>query len=125
MSVRIPIIIAIIASAVGAFFMFTNRGKTDPAPAPQPANPGLSLNASLWNIGPIINGVNYSRGLPLHPSTDGEGWSFDFPQGGGSVHYISTAIKQSLAGQTRVRMTFDIVGDAVTIFKATEGMASA
>lgn len=100
-----------------------NRGKTDPVLAP--ANPGLSLNPSLWIIGPIINGTNYSHGMPLHPATDGTGWSFDFPQSGGSVHYISTAIKQSLAGKSTVRMKFDVVGDAATIFKATEGMAPA
>ena len=125
MSVRIPIIIAIIVTAVGAFFICNHPGKTDPVAAPQPLKQKLSLDASLWNIGPIISGVNYSRGMPLHPSTDADGWSFNFPQSGGSVHYISTPIKQSLAGKTTVRMTFDIVGDAATIFKATEGVASA
>jgi hypothetical protein len=123
MSARIPIIIVTIAITVGAFFLCMNRGKTDPVLAP--ANPGLSLNPSLWIIGPIINGTNYSHGMPLHPSTDGAGWSFDFPEGDGSVHYISTAIKQSLAGKSTVQMTFNIVGDATTIFKATEGTASA
>jgi hypothetical protein len=98
-----------------------NRGTTDPVPAPQRANPRLSLNPSLWIIGPAINGTNYSHAMPLHPFADGAGWSFDFPQSGGSVHYISTAIKQSLVGKSAVRMTFDIVGDAATIFKATEG----
>lgn len=109
MSARIPIIIATIAITVGAFFLYMNRAKTDPVLTLQQANPGLSLNPSLWTIGPIINGVNYSHGMPLHPSTDGAGWSFDFPQSGGSVHYISTAIKQSLAGKSTVRMTFNIV----------------
>jgi hypothetical protein len=126
MSARIPIIIATtIAIIVGAFFLCMNRGKTDPVPAPQQANPGLSLGPSLWIIGPIINRTNYSHGTPLHPSPDGAGWSFNFPQSGGSVHYISTAIKQSLAGKSTVRMKFDIVGDAATAFKATEGRAPA
>ena len=125
MSARIPIIIVTIAITVGAFFLFMNRGKADSVPAPQQANQGLSLNPSLWVIGPIINGKNYSHGMPLHPFTDGAGWSFDFPQSGGSVHYISTAIQQSLVGKSRVRMKFDIIGDATTIFKATEGTAPA
>jgi hypothetical protein len=84
----------------------------------------LSLNPGLWTIGPIIDGKHYSIGMPRHPSAEGAGWSFDFPQADG-VHYVSTAINTSLVGKTTVRLTFDITGDAATIFHATQGASAA
>ena len=45
--------------------------------------------AEAWQIGPVIKGRNHSVGMPatLQPSRDGA--SFNFPQRGGSVHYVT------------------------------------
>src|SRR5215208_795539 len=34
--------------------------------------------SSEWEIGPIINGRQYSVGMPTSPTPDGEGFWFDF-----------------------------------------------
>lgn len=52
-----------------------------PIPVPQPA-------ISAWTIGPVIDGVNYSKGMPAHPTMQGVNWYFDFPQSG-HVDYVS------------------------------------
>ena len=69
--------------------------------------------ASNWEIGPVIDGLNYSTGMPLHPTQTAEGWAFDFPlntRDGGSVHYI-TFPYGSLAGKTHIIMKYRIEAD--------------
>ena len=46
-------------------------------------------DATEWTIGPTINGRNYSRGMPLHPSPGLGGWYIDLPQAPGSLHYVT------------------------------------
>ena len=83
----------------------------------------VSLDPTLWEIGPVINGRSYSPGMPLHPSPEVRGWSFYFPQSDG-VHYVSTPVTpRALISSSTVRMAFAIVGDAK--FTATEGDAPA
>jgi hypothetical protein len=60
--------------------------------------------AGGWEIGPIIRGKNYSRGMPLSPAPAGNGWAFDFPYRdarAGHVHYVTFA-PGSLAGKSRI-----------------------
>jgi len=93
----------------------------------------VSLDPALWEIGPVINGRSYSPGMPLHPSPEVRGWSFNFPHFDGVypavvprrvVGYLSTTVNpRALLSGTAVRMVFDIVGDAK--FTATEGDAPA
>jgi hypothetical protein len=58
----------------------------------------VPMSASSWTIGPVINGTNYSPGMPPHPTADGKGgWYFDFPKSCGkqpdcSVHYVSARV---------------------------------
>ena len=66
------------------------------------------LNPSAWAIGPIIDGENYSRGMPLHPTPRRDGtWHIDFPQAPGSVHYV-TFRHGSLAGKRRIVMRYRV-----------------
>src|SRR5687767_10509679 len=64
--------------------------------------------AAAWEIGPIIRGRNYSRGMPLQP-TQGRGgaWYIDLPRPPGSVHYV-TFPHGSLAGKSRIVMRYRI-----------------
>ena len=64
-----------------------------------------------WTIGPIIEGRNYSRGVPLHPTADPAGaWHVDLPRAPGSVHYV-TFRHGSLAGKTRIVLRYRVDAD--------------
>jgi hypothetical protein len=66
--------------------------------------------AAAWEIGPWIKGKNYSVGMPLHPSPEGDGWSFRFPHSSrtaGHVHYV-TYDPGSLAGKSRIVVRYRV-----------------
>lgn len=63
--------------------------------------------ASNWEIGPVIDGKNYSRGMALRPTQTSDGWAFDFPLEGGWVGYV-TYKYGSLRGKSRIRMRYRI-----------------
>ena len=75
---------------------------------PVPRNHAI---ASVWTIGPIIRGRNYSRGMPLRPSprTAG-GWQVEIPQAPRSIHYV-TFRHGSLVGKSRIVMRYRIEAD--------------
>jgi len=83
-----------------------------PTPTPPPGDPMVSplMVASNWQIGPIIDGHNYSIGMPLSPMQTNDGWAFDFPLNSGSVHYV-TYRYGSLAGKTHIVMHYRIEAD--------------
>jgi hypothetical protein len=68
------------------------------------------MTAQSWEIGPIINGSNYSVGMPASPVQTADGWAVDFPLGPGSVHYVTFPFG-SLAGKTRIVMHYRIESD--------------
>jgi hypothetical protein len=70
--------------------------------------------ASDWEIGPIIDGKNYSQNMPLHPTQTSDGWAFDFPLQDG-VHYV-TYKYGSLRGKTRIVMRYRIEADPGVVF---------
>ncbi|MEO8547254.1 MAG: hypothetical protein ABI422_02685 [Sphingomicrobium sp.] len=73
--------------------------------------PAAGLNPSAWTIGPIVDGRNYSQGVPLHPSRGpADGWHIDLPQAPGSVHYV-TVRHGSLAGKNQIVMRYRIEAD--------------
>ena len=77
---------------------------------PLPALAGDAGRAGDWQIGPIIDGRNYSAGMPLHPADSRGGWFFDFPQptaGNGHVHYL-TVPTGSLRGAQAIRLRYRI-----------------
>lgn len=67
------------------------------------------MQASAWEIGPVIDGVSKSPGMPRTPTQEAQGWSFDFPQQPGSVHYVTTQTG-SLTGKKLIRLKFRIEG---------------
>lgn len=66
--------------------------------------------AAAWEIGPIIRGKNYSRGMPLTPQETREGASFAIPgptAADGQVHYL-TVRTRPLAGARRIVLRYRI-----------------
>ncbi|MFN3944830.1 MAG: hypothetical protein ACK4K7_07865 [Allosphingosinicella sp.] len=93
-----------IRAAAGGLILLAACGVAAPANAQAAAN----VAASEWTIGPIINGRNHSRGMPLQPTPGRNGaWHIDLPQAPGSVHYV-TFRHGSLAGKSRIVMRYRI-----------------
>jgi hypothetical protein len=65
--------------------------------------------ASNWEIGPIINGVDYSTNMPIWPEKTTDGWGFDFPTNG-IVGYV-TFRYGPLAGKTHIVMDYRVETD--------------
>lgn len=66
--------------------------------------------ADMWEIGPVIRGKNYSRGMPLRPTETRAGASFEIPgptAADGHVHYL-TIPTRPLAGARRITLTYRI-----------------
>lgn len=63
-----------------------------------------------WVIGPIINGKNYSKGLPLRPEPTAGGWRLVVPERG-EPHYITRngTVRGRIAIRYRVTGTFRAV----------------
>lgn len=88
--------IALIASAFAALAAGTAVAAGPPAEA--------------WEIGPIIRGKNYSRGMPLRPDDGRAGPSFEIPgptAANGHVHYL-TIPTRPLAGARRITLKYRI-----------------
>jgi hypothetical protein len=89
-----------------------------PKPAPTTTPPNL-MDPAAWNIGPVINGYDYSVNAPAHPSVDTGGWSFNIPSPtvkAGQVCYVTTNFG-SLAGKKTITLKFNIVADpSVSIY---------
>lgn len=78
------------------------------------------MNPSLWEIGPIINGKNYSVGAQARPTQTPDGWSIDFPNAteGGSIHYV-TMPSVPLDNYERIHIKYRIEANPGVILYAT------
>ena len=86
-----------------------------PTPTPTPvAGVELAGNAAAWEIGPIIDGRDYSSGVPSQPTQDGSSWYFDFPLFPGKVGYLTYRFG-SLSGRSRIVMKYRIEMDPATL----------
>jgi hypothetical protein len=85
---------------------------------PHPVSTGNLMDPHAWTIGPVINGQNYSVGMPLNPAPHSEGWSFDIPQAPGSVHYV-TAPYGSLTGKGALVLRYRIEADPGVVLHPT------
>jgi len=73
-----------------------------------PAAARVPGGARAWTIGPIIDGRNYSVGMPLRPSPGPAGsMVIDLPPPPASAHYV-TFPHGSLAGKSRIVMSFRV-----------------
>lgn len=61
-----------------------------------------------WQIGPVIGGENYSKGLSSTPTIFPDGWGFEISPAA-EPHYITKATG-SLAGKGQIRMRFRVDG---------------
>jgi hypothetical protein len=68
------------------------------------------MTAQNWEIGPLINGKDYSAGMPLHPVQTSDGWAFDIPLGPNSVNYVTFPFG-SLTGKKEIVMHYRIEAD--------------
>ena len=78
--------------------------------------------ASQWEIGPIIRGRDYSRGMPLRPEQARAGPSFIIPgpnAANGHVHYV-TLPTRPLKGASRITLTYRIDAPPETRFVPQE-----
>ena len=101
--------IALAFAAILAFAASAHAG-SQPSPAPTLIDtPSAAImQPSRWTIGPVIDGINYSVGMPPRPSAT-DGWSFEFPAPPGSVHYVTTAAPTMAIGQS-ISITFEVRG---------------
>ena len=88
--------IALLAMVAGC-----GGGGNHPRPTPPPANV-----CDAWQIGPIIDGKNYSHNVPLHPALASDGCAFTFPPTDG-IHYVTRA-SGSLAGKTAIILRYRV-----------------
>jgi hypothetical protein len=80
-----------------------------------PAPSQISLSAEAWNI-------QYSPGMPAHPTAVEEGWYFDFPAPSCgwadvcSVHYVTTSVQMSVKTSGHVNAALQISTSGAPIF---------
>ena len=82
----------------------------------------LPRPASQWEIGPIIRGRDYSRGMALRPEQARAGPSFIIPgpnAANGHVHYV-TLPTRPLKGASRITLTYRIDAPPETRFVPQE-----
>ena len=82
--------------------------------SPKPRPTPIPVNG--WQIGPIIDGKNYSINMPLQPSKDSEGWYLDFGPDS-EPHYV-TFQHGPLNGKSLIRGHFKIEGEGYIFGKA-------
>lgn len=82
--------------------------------------------ADAWQIGPIIDGRNYSVGMPLRPYEGRDGVSFRIPgptREDGHVHYVTLPVR-SLEGARRITLRYRIDAPRGTRFIQQEDPAA-
>jgi hypothetical protein len=104
----ITIAIIVVGGGAFAYYLAKSNGWLDHTGPTQPLAGPISLAPANWVIGPIINGVSSSPGMPTNPNPSGATWSFNFPQKDG-VHYVTTQTSGSLVGKT-LHLKFTIAG---------------
>lgn len=78
-----------------------------------------------WFIGPEIKGRNYSVGMPERPTTQGEGWSIDFPTSAQShVDYVQWFSAPSLVGAKQLVIRYAVTGGDFKPFEYPDRQAT-
>lgn len=106
-------LIAFVALIFGAYFLLGRKRRLR-SQVPE---------HGVWQIGPIINGVSKSVGVPRAMTLHPEGHSFDFPhpnRSAGHVHYV-TRRTGPLLGKSRIVMRFRIEADEGVRFQPDTG----
>jgi hypothetical protein len=81
---------------------------SSPTPRPRPSTD--------WQIGPVIDGKNYSVGMPLNPEPFGEG--FNFVIGPKSEPHYVTRPTGPLDDASAIRMRYRVAGPPETTFSS-------
>lgn len=77
-----------------------------PKPIPTPT-PGAT---SAWAFGPIINGENFTKGMPARPTTQGTTWYFDFKNKPSEVDAVVNKTPPNLVGATKIVLRYSVTG---------------
>ena len=83
--------------------------------------------ADAWQIGPIIDGRNYSVGMPLTPAEGRDGATFPIPgptRADGHVHYVTLPVRD-LIGAERITLRYRIDAPRGTRFLQQEAPGAA
>lgn len=76
-----------------------------------------------WEIGPVIRGKNYSKGMPVTMQDGPQGPWFAFPmQGRGEVHYVTLPVN-SLEGARMITLRYRIDAAPGTRLVSADGSA--
>ena len=78
--------------------------------------------AGAWEIGPIINGRNYSANMPLRPAEGPDGATFAIPgptRDQGHVHYVTLPVR-GLEGARQITLRYRIDAPRGTRFLQQE-----
>ena len=96
------------AAIIAALGVVAGHGASAQLPA---APSGNHADSSGWVIGPLIQGRNYSRGMPLRPTPRrAGGWQVELPRPPASLHAV-TFRHGSLTGKSRIVMRYRIEAD--------------
>lgn len=87
--------------------LLANCGNDDHPPPSPPAT-------SAWVIGPIVNGTNYSVGMPLYPThLPDDSTIFGFPVAPGHVDYVTRRVYESARNAVHMDFAVDVAGQLV------------
>jgi hypothetical protein len=117
----IPVVLA------GLFFAYSimkgRKGSSQPGQSGY--NPENDSSLPDWRFGPVVGGINYSKGMPVAPERVGLWWGFDFPvDSTKSVNYVEWFKPFSLVGKKAIRMKFSVTGGAfVRVDDSTDPVA--
>lgn len=93
------ILIAVVVIAGVA--LAASKKKRNPAPPPAPTG------MADWRIGPTVNGLNYSVGMPIRPTKTDDGVRIDFPDKFGHVNYMQLFDPPPLGDTLTLRYRFE------------------
>jgi len=96
----------IVLVVVALFFVLKGKGNKSTPIVSNQSDGG-------WIICPVVNGKNYSEGMPARPVLQGAGWYFDFPQSGG-VDYVQNKNPPSLVGAKQIALRYAVTGAGFT-----------
>lgn len=80
--------------------------KSDP---PKPPSGGGGTTTS-WFFGPIIDGENYTKGMPARPTAAGQGFTFDFKNAPSEVDAVIKKNPPSLVGMKGLKLNYTVTG---------------
>lgn len=112
-----PQVILVVLVVLG-LLAFTMKSKKSKSNVPTPSTPPVAQ--SSWDFGPNINGKHFSVGMPSHPTVQGDGWYFDFPDAKGQVDYVQWFGAPVLTGAKQLVLHYSVTGGGFVPSEVTD-----